>query len=123
MTADENGASLRPSVGDLFTQVTEDGRAAVRAEIGIYKAIAAYRLSGVKVGAPMLVGALFLAQAIVTALLVGLILTLSPRLGAGWATVVVVVVALVIVALLGWLGARRLGSLFAPLPPEAEPLP
>ncbi len=122
MTTDDRGAYPRPSVGDLFSQVSQDGRAAVQAEIAIYKAIAAYRLGGVKVGAPMLAGALFLAQATVTALLVGLILLLSGPLGAGRATLVVVIGGFVVVGLLAWLGIRRLGTLFGPLPPEAEPL-
>lgn len=108
----------RASVADLVRQVAEDGRAAVEAEIGVYKAIAGYRLSGIKVGAPLIVAAIFLLQAVLTALLVGLILALATLIGPGLATLAVVIAGFAVVGLLGWLGARKLGTLFAPLPDD-----
>lgn len=110
--------ALRPSIADLVHQVAEDGRAAVQAEIGVWKAIAAWRLGGLKVAAPLLVTALFLTQAMLTALLVGLMLILGPVLGIGWAVLVVTLATLALIAILGWLGVRRLSTLFAPVPPE-----
>lgn len=108
------------SIGGLARQVVDDVKQAARAEIGLWKAIAAFRLSGAKLGVPLLVGALFVLQSVLTALFVGLIVTLAPMLGPGWATLLVVVGGLVLVGLLAFIGLRLLRSLTTPLP---EPRP
>ena len=112
-------------IGDIFARLMQDGRDAARAELGVVRAIAAWRLSGLKIGVPLLLAALFLAQAAITALLVGLVIALAPVIGALLATLLVIVAALGLIGLLAWMGIKRCRTLVAPLPdhPVAEPLP
>lgn len=57
------------------------------------------------------VPALLLVVAAIGALLVGLIMTLTPRVGPGWATMIVVLGSLIVAAVLALLGKRQLASL------------
>ncbi|MBU3076387.1 phage holin family protein [Sphingomonas quercus] len=109
---------MRPSLGDLAHQLVEDGRTAVEAEINVWKAIAAWRLSGLKLGLPLLLVALFVLQALVTALFIGVVIALAPLVGAGLAVLIMGIAGLVLIGLLVWIGTRQLRTLFAPLPPE-----
>jgi hypothetical protein len=58
------------------------------------------------------IAALVIALCSVTALLVGLILSLMPLVGPGFATLIVILVALALAALLGWLAYRHMARLF-----------
>ena len=92
-----------PGLGDLFGQLVDDGKGYARAEIGYYRAIVAAKLSDIGAALWMGVVALILAHAAIIALLVGLVLSLVPLIGPGWATAIVVVGVLGIAGLLGWL--------------------
>lgn len=109
------GHDVEPGIGGLIGRIAEDGKAAVRAEIGLYKAIAAHRMSGLKTAIPLLIGALFLLQAVVTAIFVGILFALSGWIGAGWATLVTAVIGLGLVGLLCWTGFSRARTLFEPI--------
>jgi hypothetical protein len=107
--------SAGPGIGELIGQVTQDGKAAIKAEIDLYKAIAVHRASGLKIGVPLLIVALFVLQAVVTAIFVGVLFALAGWIGAGWATLATAVLGFALVGLLAWLGIRRARTLFAPI--------
>jgi hypothetical protein len=95
-------------VGALFGRLVDDGKAFARAEIGYYRTLAAIKAGQAKGGLILIVAAVLIASACVTALLVGLILSLATLVGPGLATLIVIVGALVLAGLLGWLGVRSL---------------
>lgn len=100
-------------IGALVTRVVDDAKAFVAAEIALYRAKAMVWVGTIKVVAILGVTALVLVNAAVIALLVGLILTLQPLVGAGWATLIVVLATLAVAGLLGWLAASRIGRMSA----------
>ncbi|MEN2785462.1 phage holin family protein [Sphingomonas qilianensis] len=102
-----------PSIGALAGDLVADARAYALAEVAVYRAKATVWLGEAKFVAIFGVSALVLANAAVIALFVGLLLTLAPRVGPGWATVIVVGGTLVLVALLGWLALRRVRKMSA----------
>jgi len=110
------------SIGELLGRVAETGRAAVEAEIGVWKAIAAWRLSGLRLGLPARIGAFFIGQSLVTAMFIGLVIALAPVVGAGWAVLIMTLIGLALIGVLIWFAMRRLRTLVAPLPKE-EPKP
>lgn len=97
-------------IGQLFSQLVDDGKRYARAEVEFYKAKAVDKAEPVKWAAVYAGAALTLATAAVTALLVGLILSLTPQVGPFAATLIVVLVTLAVAALLGWLAYKRVGE-------------
>lgn len=93
-------------IGALIGQLTEDAKDYARAEVEYVKAVAQAKVIEVKGAAIAAVLALALALAAAIGLIVGAILTLATLVGPGWATLIVVGVALLIAALLGWAAAR-----------------
>ena len=69
------------SIGDLFHQLVDDGRAFVTAETNLYKQIATYRVGKAKNGIIALVAGGLLAYAALIAFLVGLVLGLADLVG------------------------------------------
>ena len=104
------------SIGTLIGRLVEDGKAYARAEIGYYRTLAAAKLSEAKAGLILGAAALVIALCTVTALLVGLILSLTPLIGPGLATLAVVFGALLLSGLLGWLAVRHIQRLFGSEP-------
>lgn len=97
----------QPGVATLVSRTVEDAKRWSRAEIAYYKALAGERGSDAGVGIGFGVAALALGQAALIAALVGIVLTLAPAIGPGWATLVVVAATLV---LAGILAAMALGK-------------
>lgn len=102
------------SIGALIGQLVADARGYAMAELAIYRAKATAWLGEAKFVAIYAVVAIVLANAAIIALFVGLLLTLAPRVGPGWATVIVVGGTLALVGLLGWLALRHIRKLGAP---------
>ena len=101
-------------VAALVTQLVDDARELVAAEVGLYKAKAGERLQAYK-GAAIFFGlAGVLALAALIALLVGLILSLATLIGPGLATLAVVGGTLLIAGGLAMVGKGRLA------PPKLE---
>ena len=98
----------------LVPRAIEEARAVAVAEIALYKAKAGERLVAYRNAAIFFGIAAVLALSAVTALLVGLIITLATLIGPGLATAVVVVGVLVVAAILGLIGKRKLA------PPDIE---
>ncbi|WP_293879937.1 phage holin family protein [Sphingomonas sp.] len=108
----------RPSLGALFSRLIEEGEAFIRAEVSLYRAQATRKAfsAGLVVG---LVGAaIMLTQALLVAILVGLILILAPRLGMGWAVLSVTVSTVILIIVCVMIGRARVATL---LKPEATP--
>jgi hypothetical protein len=103
-----------PSLGELTTGLVEDVRRWFDAEFALYRIEATRRSISVGVAAGMIFGALALAQAALVALLVGIVILLSPMVGTGLAIVIVIGTTLAIIALLGWLGKRRIEAIIDP---------
>ena len=97
-------------IGQLFSQLVDDGKRYARAEVEFYKAKAADKAEPVKWAAIYGGAALTLSLSAVTALLVGLILSLEPQVGPFAATLIVVLATLAISGLLGWLAYKRLAE-------------
>lgn len=100
------------SIGALFGRLAEDGKGYARAEIGYYRTLATSKLGESKNGVILGVAALVIACSSVTALLVGLILTVSTLTGPGWATLIVFLSALALAGLLGWLAYKSVSAAF-----------
>lgn len=96
------------SVPELVGRLVDDTRGVVAAEVELYKAKAAERVSAYKSAAIFFGAAGVLALAALIALLVGLIMTLATLIGPGFATVVVVFAVLAIAAVLGLIGRGKL---------------
>lgn len=97
-------------IGQLFNQLVDDGKNYARAEVAFYKAKAADKAEPIKWAAIFGGAALALASAALTALLIGLILSLAPRVGAFPATLIVVLGTLALAGLLGWLAYKQMAE-------------
>jgi len=95
-------------IGQLFSQLVDDGKRYARAEVELYKAKAADKAEPVKWAAIYGGAALTLALSAVTALLVGLILALETLVGPLAATLIVVLATLAVAGLLGWMAYKRI---------------
>ena len=100
------------SLGELFGRLVEDGKGFARAEVAYYRTLAAGKAAEARNPLIFAATALVIALSAVTALLVGLILTLSPLVGPGFATLIVIVATLAVVGLLGWLAYKGVQRLF-----------
>ena len=69
------------SIGDLFHQLVDDGRAFVTAETNLYKQIAAYRVGKAKNGIIALVATVFLLNAALVVFFVWLVMGLADLIG------------------------------------------
>jgi len=113
-------APSRATLAALFSRLAEQVRTLIRAEIGLYRAEAAWRAVSLGWAAGFAFGALALVQALSVALLVGLILALAPLWGIGWAVAAVTLGGLAIALLLGWLAYRKIAAALEPDPPEPK---
>ena len=75
------GQSEESSIGELFGRATDEAKAFARAEIGLYQAIARYRVSKARNGAIALVAALFLVNAALITLFVMIGMALALHIG------------------------------------------
>ena len=96
------------SIPTLVGRLIDDGEEFVRAELKLYRARLFSRLDTTRNAIILALVALFLAQAVIVAALVGMLIVLRPLLGPGGATAVVVAGGLALAALLAWLGWRQL---------------
>jgi hypothetical protein len=99
------------SLGDLFGRLADDGRAFVRAEAGLYKAIALRRAGKARSGAVALVAAALLANAALIVLLIGIALELSIHVGRFFGALITALGAGLIAFLLVRFGAARMKAL------------
>jgi len=96
------------SIPALVSRLIDDGEGFVRAELKLYRARLFSRLDDARNAIVLAVIALSLAQAVIVAALVGVLIILRPVLGPAGATGAVIVGGLALAGLLGWLGWRAL---------------
>lgn len=101
------------SIGELLGRLADDGRAYVKAELGVYRAIAARRAARARSGLiALVIGAVLLISSI-TALLLGLVLWLATLIGpllAGLAVTAVLVLVGFILVRIGVSALKALGG-------------
>jgi hypothetical protein len=90
------------SIPSLVGRLIDDGEQFVRAELKVYRARLFARLDEARSAILLAIGALVLAQAVLVAALVGLLMTLRWLVGPGWATLIVVGGGLAVTAAMGW---------------------
>jgi uncharacterized membrane protein YqjE len=100
-------AQERPAISSLLVELTRDARSFATAEVEYLKAQAGERAHFAVPGLIMIGVALALATGILMAVPIGLIWLFAPMIGAGWSTLAVTLVGLIIAILLFKLGMRR----------------
>jgi hypothetical protein len=96
------------SIPTLVGRLVDETRQLAGAEVALYKARVAERVSAYKSAIIFFAAAGVLALAALIAMLVGLILSLATLIGPGLATLAVVVVVLAIAGILAIVGKSRL---------------
>lgn len=105
-----NEPEEQEGLGEVLMRLIDDVKGVGRAELGYYYAVARGKLHelSLAIWAGFAAGALVIAAAV--ALVLGAVITLAPRVGPGWATLIVVAVALLlagITARLAWVRIKR----------------
>jgi hypothetical protein len=90
------------SITSLVSRLIDDGENFVRAEVKLYRARLFSRLDEARNAILLGIGALVLAQAVLVAALVGLLMTLRWIVGPGWATLIVVGGGVLVTAIMAW---------------------
>jgi Putative Actinobacterial Holin-X, holin superfamily III len=96
----------------VLTQLYDDGRAYASAQIDLLTVVGKEKARALGWLVVLVLTALVLAFGALLALLVGLMLVLQPMLGTGWAVMAVVIGAVAVAGLIGWLGYARMKRLF-----------
>ncbi len=104
------------TIGDLFGRLVDDARGFGQAELDYYRTLARERLRAAKASLWMGAIAMALALAASVALVVGLVLTLAPVVGPGWATLIVASVSLALASIMGWLAWQQIKRVMGELP-------
>lgn len=99
------------SIGDLFHQLVDDGRALVGAEVNLYKQIALARTAKARNGIVALVAAGLLAYAGLIAFLVGVVMGLADFLGPVLGGFVVLAVSGIVAYILVQYGLSKVRAL------------
>jgi fatty acid desaturase len=100
-----------PTVGELFGRLADEGKAFARAEANLYRTIAMRRVGLAKNGAVALVAALFLVNAALVALMVGLALQIAKWTGPALGGLILFVVVATLGFVLVRYGIGKLGAL------------
>ena len=95
-------------VGELVSELIDEGKAYARAEIGLAKAIAAAKAKALALPAGLFGAAFIFALAAITALAVGVVIALETFIGPLAAGFVGMLIFAAIAGGLGWYGYERL---------------
>jgi hypothetical protein len=95
-------------VGELIHELIEDGKAYARAEIGLYKAIAAAKGKALAIPAVLFACALFIGMGAINALVVGVVIALETFIGPLAAGFVGMLIFAAVAGLLAWGGYAKL---------------
>ncbi len=104
----------RPSLSELATRLFHGAVTYARAQAALYRIDATRRAISGGWAAGYLLVAWTLAQGALVALLVGLVMLVGQALGFGWGLLIVIGVTLLLAALLGWLGVRKIKAMIDP---------
>jgi hypothetical protein len=105
--ADPGPPPERP-IGELVSELLEEGKAYARAEIGLAKAIATSKALALAWPAGLFLAALIVVQSAVTILAVGIFMALLRPIGPILAAIVASLVFSAIAGALAWYGLQRL---------------
>ena len=94
-------------VGEIVNELIEDGKAYARAEVNLYKTMAATRARALSIPAGLFLGALLVAQAGITALAVAVVLLLEPVVGPILAGILALALFAAAAGGLAWLAIAR----------------
>ena len=95
-------------IGEIVSDLVDDGKAYARAELNVAKAIASAKVSALKVPAILLVAAVLIAMAALNALAVAIFILLALVMNPLLAAVLTFLLIGGTAGLLGWLGVERL---------------
>lgn len=95
-------------VGELVHELIENGKSFARAEVGLYKAIAAAKGKALAIPAVLFVAALLIGMSAINALVVGVVIALETFIGPLAAGFVGMLIFAAIAGLLGWAGYAKL---------------
>ena len=108
----ESGEQVdRPSLPDLVSELVDGGRDWLNAEAAVFRAEARRRLIIAGIGLGLLTLAAALVACTLVAFLIGVLLALTPVVGAVWATAIVIGVALTVAAIAALVGRLQLRKL------------
>ncbi len=110
------GSGGRPSMGELFSRLSEQTSRLVRSEIELAKAELSRKAKAGAIGAGLLAGAALFGFFAFGVLITTVILALSLVLDAWLAALIVAVLLLVVAAVLGLLGKKSLEKGVPPTP-------
>jgi hypothetical protein len=102
------GPQQERPVGELVHELIENGKTYARAEIDLYKTIAAAKGKAIAIPAALFVAALFIGMAAIDALVVGVVIALETFIGPLAAGFVGMLIFAAIAGLLGWAGYAKL---------------
>ena len=98
-------------IGEIVSDLVDEGKAFARAELNLAKAMAAARASALRAPLILLVAATFVAMAALNALAVAIFVLLAMVMNAVLAAILAFLLIGGTAALLGWLGYRKLREL------------
>ncbi|MET3762416.1 phage holin family protein [Sphingomonas sp. UYEF23] len=107
-----SGVVADEGIATLLSRVVGDAQDVVRSEIDLQKAKVGAKVGQAKSGVVLIVVALLLASLGSTALVVGLLMILTPLIGPVAATAIVAGIPLVLAGLLGFLATRHFKRIF-----------
>ena len=95
-------------IGEIVSDLVDDGKAYARAELNVAKAIASAKASALKAPAILLVASLFIAMAALNALAVAIFVLLAMVMNPVLAAILAFLLIGGTAAVLGWLGLEKL---------------
>lgn len=95
-------------VGELVSELIDEGKAYARAEVNLYKTIATAKAKALMLPATLLLGALLFVQAGLNGLALGIVLAIAPFLGPILAGILALVLFGAIAAAMAWFAVRRI---------------
>jgi hypothetical protein len=110
--ADPGASPPERPVGELVHELIEDGKAYARAEIDLFKAIAAAKGKALALPAALFAVAFICALAAITALAVGVVIALAKFIGPLAAAFIGMLIFLGIAGGLGWWAYERVRRVF-----------
>lgn len=102
------GSQEERPVGELVSELIENGKTYARAEIGLLRAIAVAKGKAVAIPAALFVAALFIGMAAINALVVGVVIALETFIGPLAGGFVGMLIFAAVAGLLGWAGYAKL---------------
>lgn len=101
------------TIGGLFARLVDEAKQFARAEIDYYRVLTVSRIAGLKTAVGLILFALFLLQASLTTLLVGIglgIAHLVEKVGLAGGVVLSAVIGLAISGILVWIALRKIAA-------------